>query len=609
MSVDRFPRASHPVLGGGWLFALAAVGSLGVALPRVCRELVLMGDSAELTAAAHVWGVPRAPGYPLWTALGHLASLVPVGSPAFRVNLTSAVFHAIAIGFVALSAQRLSRSLAGGVAAALSLSLASSFLFGSLYAEIYPLNDALFAALLWQATRAETRRDLLLLSGTLGLALAHHELALLALPAVGILAARALRKRLAAAGQLVLAALLPFAVSQLLLWLAYRRAPSVSWCDLGSWSGWRELLLRSEWGGLFGWARAATGEPVGERLGAMALVWFASFGPVALVSAAVGVLALLRERRDACLGLSMAIAVPGPLLAAAFSGSVEGEVPHAVFERLTTMALVPIAVACGVGVAAVLRRLPGSLPLPRAVALCLAIVPALPVLLFGRRVDMSRDTIGGAFARDVLRGVPEGSLVLVSGDLYSGAVQYACAVLGQCSRVDVVVPGLLGRPFRRAQHERRHPTIALPEGRMALGRTHELVARELLLRPVFVAPALLSRDPELGRRFAFLPERLLARAYVDEAAAAAALPHFASVAAGMADGTECEGCALAPERVTRPSQHMTVMIAYSLMMENTSRRARRFGADATSRALEARFRAIDDAAGPQLVMTPSGYNP
>lgn len=602
-------RGSEPVLGEGWLFALAAAGSLAVSLPRVCRELVLMGDSAELTAAAHVWGVPRAPGYPLWTALAHLASLVPVGSPAFRVNLTSAAFHAIAIGFVALSAQRLSRSLAGGAAAAVSLSLANTFLFGSLYAEAFPLNDALFAALLWLAIRAEDRRGILLLFGTAGLALAHHELALLALPAVAILAFRAMRRHRSPGWKVALAALLPFVASQGLLWLAYRRAPAVSSCDLGSGSGWVELLLRSEWGGLFGWARAATSEPVGERLGAMALVWLANFGPIALASAVVGVLALLRERRDLCLGLSVAVALPGPLLAALYRGSVDGEVSHAVFERLSTMALVPIAVLAGVGVAAAVRRVPRSWPAARALPLALSVVPALPVLVFAPRVDMSRDAIGGAFARDLLRGVPDGALVLVSGDLYSGAARYRCAALGECASVDVVAPGMLSRPFRRAQHELRHPTVLLPEGRMSLARAHELVERELPRRPVFVAPTLLTRAPELGRRFAFSPERLLARVYADDAAAAADLPHFVRVVAGMADGTECEGCALAPNRVTRPSQHVTVLLTYSSMMENASRRALRAGADDAGRSLEARFREIDAAVGPQLSFSPGGYNP
>src|SRR5262249_52788692 len=63
--------------------------SLLVYAPRVCRALSLADDPAELTTAAALWGVPHAPGYPLYTLLAHFFSLLPV-EPAFAVPLLSA---------------------------------------------------------------------------------------------------------------------------------------------------------------------------------------------------------------------------------------------------------------------------------------------------------------------------------------------------------------------------------------------------------------------------------------------------------------------------------------------------------------------------------------
>src|SRR5688572_33448599 len=49
------------------------------------------GDSGELTLVAATLGVAHPPGYPLFTLLGKLFSLIPLGTVAWRINLLSAV--------------------------------------------------------------------------------------------------------------------------------------------------------------------------------------------------------------------------------------------------------------------------------------------------------------------------------------------------------------------------------------------------------------------------------------------------------------------------------------------------------------------------------------
>lgn len=603
-----------PVLRERWLFLLAALGSLAISVPRVCRELALMGDSAELTAAAHAWGVPRAPGYALWTLLGHAAAKLPLGAAAFRVNLTSALYHALAVGFVALVAQRLSRSLAGGLVALLVLALSKSFLLGSLYAEVFPLCDALFALGLWLALRAgeaplEGRRGWLVgLAVCAGLALGHHEVGWLGLPAVAVCVARplssALRARPALGAELALALCVPFALSLLLPLGRAQSHPLVSSTDVGSASGLWHTFLRSEYGGLFGLARALPREPAAERVGALALLLFQSLGPVALAAALVGAFALLRERRDACVGLLLAVALPGLGFAANYRFGVESETELAAFERFTTLTHLPLAALAGAGAAALMRRLPVPEPRRPLVALLAAVVPSLPQVTTAAAVDLSGDRSGGAMARDLLRGVPDGALVLLSGDLYTGAGLYACAVERQCQRVRLVAPGLLANAWRRRQHERLYPDVPLPEGRMVLARSHELVASELPKRPVFVVPGLLARDAELRQRFQFTSQGLLAKVHPDEAGAAADQPRVVALASALAGGRDCEGCALDPASVYRPSQHVRVLLEYSALLENASRLLARAGAEQPARELRVRYMAIDAAVGAQLSVAP-----
>ena len=61
-------------------------------------------DGGELIAAATTLGVPHPPGYPTYTLLGHLISLIPLGTLPFRFNLLSALCMATAAAFVTASA-------------------------------------------------------------------------------------------------------------------------------------------------------------------------------------------------------------------------------------------------------------------------------------------------------------------------------------------------------------------------------------------------------------------------------------------------------------------------------------------------------------------------
>src|SRR4030095_13272266 len=63
---------------------------------------VTLTDSGELIVAADGLGVAHPPGFPLWVMLAHLASLVPVGNVAVRINFSSAVFAALACAMLTL---------------------------------------------------------------------------------------------------------------------------------------------------------------------------------------------------------------------------------------------------------------------------------------------------------------------------------------------------------------------------------------------------------------------------------------------------------------------------------------------------------------------------
>ena len=63
---------------------------------------VTLVDSGELIVVAHGLGIAHPPGVPLWVLLAHLASLVPIGNIAIRINFSSAVFAALASAMLTL---------------------------------------------------------------------------------------------------------------------------------------------------------------------------------------------------------------------------------------------------------------------------------------------------------------------------------------------------------------------------------------------------------------------------------------------------------------------------------------------------------------------------
>src|SRR5437764_6726993 len=85
------------VLCAGAVFLVALVVYSWTLAPTVT-----LTDSGELILAAYGLGVAHPPGTPLWVMLAHLASLVPVGNVAVRINFSSAVFAALACAMLTL---------------------------------------------------------------------------------------------------------------------------------------------------------------------------------------------------------------------------------------------------------------------------------------------------------------------------------------------------------------------------------------------------------------------------------------------------------------------------------------------------------------------------
>lgn len=198
-------------------FAVALAG-----FATTFARFITLVDSGELTLACAEFGVAHPPGFPTYVVLGHLASLIPAGSPAARLAGFSAFCAALSAGFVALlaaEAQLLTRTtrrpatalpastlMAVSVAVGLTWAFGTTLWFYASVVEVYTLNIALAAAVLWLLIRwarlrahkgSEADRTLVAASLLYGLALGdHHVTVLLMFPALALFAGLMAGKKL-----------------------------------------------------------------------------------------------------------------------------------------------------------------------------------------------------------------------------------------------------------------------------------------------------------------------------------------------------------------------------------------------------------------------------
>jgi hypothetical protein len=178
---------------------LTALGVLALYVVTLAPTTA-MWDASEYITAAYVLGIPHPPGNPLFVLLGRVASLLPFGGVAYRVNLLAALCSAVAAGVWFLVAERVLVQwirvrwvqLAGAVLAAVLSATAFTVWNQSVVNEkVYTVSLAFFAVVSWltvlwcddpDGRRAD--RLLVLIAYLIGLGYTNHPAGFLVGPAV-----------------------------------------------------------------------------------------------------------------------------------------------------------------------------------------------------------------------------------------------------------------------------------------------------------------------------------------------------------------------------------------------------------------------------------------
>lgn len=405
----RLPRAR----AGRRAAAAAAIAGSGIiAFALYVATLapgVMWYDMGEFATASSTLGIAHNTGYPLLILLGKAFTLLPAGgNDAWRVNLMSAAFTALAVALVAWIIVDLTGDAFAACIGALTLAFAGTVWASATWATSYGLN-LFFLALITKlmfAWHRDRRPELLIAAAfAFGLAMCNHRLIVLAAPASFALLVSARRDVSPRAALLAMAALALGLAVYAYLPIRGEQEPALSWARPANWHTYASMFVNGQTPSAY-WRF--------DLAGRWRVPWeYARFdltlAGLALAAAGGALCAMRRRAIAAYLAVIVALDV-----AIVLTYSI-----HNVYNYLTP-AYFALALLIGVAAAWIMeraRRADGGIdlaPWPR-VAITGAVLALLPAWLAASnfaRVDRSGDYTAQDFARTTLERLPPRAVVM-----------------------------------------------------------------------------------------------------------------------------------------------------------------------------------------------------
>jgi len=390
--------------------AAAAVG--GVAFAVYLATLapnVMWYDMGEFATTSASLGIAHNTGYPLLILTGKLFTFLPAGEVAWRVNLMSAVFTALAVAIVFAIIHDLTHDYIGAAIGALTLAFASTVWANATWATSYGMNlffTALITRLMLSWWRDRSPRTFAVAALAFGLALCNHRLIVLIAPPSALLLVmgwRSISPRvlLVAAGAF-LAGLSPY------IYLPVRGEmdPELSWARPANWHTYWSMFLNGQT------PREYWSIDLADRIDVLWAYPSYDLTVAGLALAGLGAVVCALRYRGVAVYLGVLILLDAVV--------VETYGIHNIYNYLTPGYLA-LCVLVGIGAAWIVgtvRRISENKLSIRphvriaGAAAVLALLPALLLFRNYERVDRSGDYNAYDFARTTLDRLPPQSVIL-----------------------------------------------------------------------------------------------------------------------------------------------------------------------------------------------------
>jgi len=455
--MDEIEQGGEKTFTPEFIFA-ALLAFILIPLYIYCLPPVLppYRDSGEMACAAWTLGVAHQPGYPLYIISAKLFALIPLGNPAWRLNLYSALAGlAGVLVFWRLAAAAFSPLAA--FFAALLLGFNFTLRTVSSVPEMYALNF-FFAALLLTSASLTGALSVFLSAFLLGLGMANRMDLVLTAPALLVLLwpsvrAGGLKGIFKAAGFFFLG-------FSLYLYLPFRSSgwPLFDWSHPADLKTFLAVITRKSYGSTLDLISLnyAPGELLLPGLKYYARHLLDNFS-LGLAFSAAGLWAEWKLNRRRLLGFAALFIFAGPVFI--FMANMPPN-PHAlaIVEPYYLLPDLAAAFWAAAGFFHLAALFPRSLP-----GLVLAAAAAAALAGYGGAHGSARRWLFAAedYASDVMRSAPPGSAVVAKKDVQLFSLWYLQAVRGLRPDLNIVAQGLSGAPWYRASRKRYSPGLAL----------------------------------------------------------------------------------------------------------------------------------------------------
>ncbi len=409
------------------------------------------GDSGDLVTAAFEMGVPHPPGYPLYTFLGWILSRLPLFTPAWRVGLLSSIPHAIAVSFLYLTVERLTKRRVAALFAGAVLASNYLFFLYSVTPEVFALFDLFIILLIYLLTAwKQTKRITYLAwaSFVFGLSLTHHHVILFFIPAIAyfLWSNKSYLRGVRPFTLLVyfLVGLLPY----LYIPIAARGSAAVNWDRPVDLAGFIRLITRADYGTFVsgGFYGAHLIERALQVKGYLQLVLL-DLSWVGVTFVFIGGIFFWRTSRRILFFLFLALASFGPGFFFYASFPIFNRFNWGTYERFLLPSYMIFSIFIGAGFHEIVRWantwFGRRLPVWKAIGQrgFVLILFLYPISILGmtawRFVGLPGDHTADNLGIDMLSPLPPASVVLVSRDTPLFTSEYARYALGV--RPDIVL--------------------------------------------------------------------------------------------------------------------------------------------------------------------------
>ena len=466
-------------------------------------------DSPETIASCVTLGIQHPPAYPLHTLVGRIFSLLPIATPAWRLNLMAAFFGALCCVLLAASVLLWSESLGAGLAAGILLGLSPTFWTQSMAAKggIYTFHVTLLASLvlaltLWgrdsaaKLERPQSSRlrllqsDYFLLSALLlfvGFG-NHWETQALFVPAVlawffflmrAVTVDTRLGSRRTPWGLLLKTALLGLACLSLYAYLPLRASqyPLMNWGVPATWKQFWWVLLRQEYldlevgflkalkSALLGggnWAAVAENWVTVKRQGLRVISHLALPGDLGLGASLLSILGALwlwQKRRLKELALCLVL-IGSFCFVVTFYFQLKPEMIW-ILDVFLIPAYLMQALLAGLGLAWIFERLPAWLARPAAQA---PLLLALFALLFVQRqgiLSQHDHFWAWDYGQNFLISLKKDAIVFAEGDFNTMPIYYLQGIKGERRDVCHVTSIFASTAWGVEELKRAHPELGI----------------------------------------------------------------------------------------------------------------------------------------------------